>query len=565
MLILINDGAVTELVGKWTNTIGAKTDTHLVPWIVGASDFSESQTPTGTIGTSSAMAFLSATQDRVVNLIGSIIGIPTLNTEFNYYARIYDGSFVLVESIFLGTIEYGMSSLLYVNKYLNVPTGYSFEIVAITSTPADQVSYFTSVIQIFETEIAGSSPSKVLQTYLLEESIFSNYAKFSNPEFTKVYPTINVNWRDIRLEYNINTLILASAEQNSRTSGALIDSNAYAVSEIQNPFVFPVEDRGQIGTGTIIDFGTNTEPISEGQFGQYPLYAFTSEGIWALSIGLAEVFITSEAPLSREVLIRRGAKTDIAFGIVYATLEGLKMISGKKVIELSETAEGLPDQYFTDNEQLQYFLNLPQTVDVSNIVDKVRFLDYLTDANIGYNKAFDTNEIYVANPNYEYMWMFNLKHKYWTKVSGKYNQLIDFYPELYGVRATSGDEAVVNISSEIVSNVDCYFHTKALSMSGMEIFKKLHRSFLRGFFNMASGKYAAFYLFGSDDLINWIFETGNDRNSGAFNNIWLTHSPNSKRYYNYVFAAQIDFDPAKDSHIKFVEYQEKQKWSRKLR
>jgi hypothetical protein len=83
---------------------------------------------------------------------------------------------------------------------------------------------------------------------------------------------------------------------------------------------------------------------------------------------------------------------------------------------------------------------------------------------------------------------------------------------------------------------------------------------------MASGKYAAFYLFSSDDLKTWKFVTGNDRNSGAFNNIWMTHSNNSARYYNYVFAAEVDFDPTVvDTHITHIEFQEKQKWARKLR
>jgi hypothetical protein len=565
MLILINDSPIVELYTQYLISNTAKTDTHIPPITLGISDFSEAQTPSGTIGTSSAMMFLSATQARTIKLLGSLIGTPTLNTKFDYYVRIYDDLFALKESIFLGTIEDGGAGFVSVNKNLSLAIGDSFEVVALTSNSSDQITYNSWALQITETVISGSNPNKVLETYILNESNLSNYAYHENPDFDKDYTLPNVNWRDIKLEFVIASLTSASSAQNNRISGVLNDSNAYAPSEVQNPYIFPLDSRGQVGTGSIIDFGTNTEPISEGQFGQYPLYTFTSEGIWALTIGLSDVFITSEAPLSREVLIRRGAKTDISFGIVYATLEGLKMISGKEVIELSETSEGLPDQYFSDNEQLQYFLNLPQTVNVSGIVDKIPFNEYLANAVIGYNKAFDTNEIYVANPDYDYVWMFNLKHKMWAKVSGKYTGFINFYPELYGMRATSGDEAIVNISSEIKSNVPCYFHTKALSMSGNEIFKKLHRSFLRGFLNMASGKYSSLYLFGSDNLIDWTFITGNDRNSGSFNNIWITHSNKSYRYYNYVFAAEIDFDPVLDSHIKYIEFQEKQKWARKLR
>lgn len=418
-------------------------------------------------------------------------------------------------------------------------------------------------------EVSGSYYE--LENINLEQSLYSNYSYFNNKTFdpvdvedrTTLPRKYNTNLNSYQIAFDINGLINAVTVPDE--NNAVVDNNNYQASDVANPFLFDLANYGQVGEGSILAFGSNTDPISDSQFGQYPLYVFTSLGIWALEIGTGEIFITRVVPVNGEVLINRESKVDISFGTVYATLEGLKIISGKQIIEISETAEGLPDQYFTDNEQLQYFLNLPQTVDVSNIVDKVPFNTYLTGSRIGYSKGDDNSEIYVINSAYQYAWVFDIKHKLWSKVSGNYTRFVNNYPELYAMRATAGDTGTVNMTNEIVSNVPCYFHTKALSMSGMEIFKKLHRSFLRGFFNMASGKYAAFYLFGSDDLINWIFETGNDRNSGAFNNIWITHSPNSKRYYNYVFAAEIDFDPAKDSHIKFVEYQEKQKWSRKLR
>lgn len=408
----------------------------------------------------------------------------------------------------------------------------------------------------------------------LVSSIYSNYSYLPNTEFdtgeevTPSYPLEDPRRHDVNFagwQIAFNTGDLPVATEVPTEENTVKNNNGRQVSDVSNPLVFDPQNFQDVSTGTIIAFGSNTDPISDSQFGQYPLYNFTSVGIWASQIGLGEVYIISDVPVNGEVILSKDSKVDISFGTVYATLEGLKIISGKQVIEISETVEGLPDQYFSDNEQLQYFLNLPQTVNVQSMVDHVSFKEYLVGSKVGYSKGNDNSEIYVTNSAYDYCYMFDIKNKLWSKLSGKYNGFISNYPELFARRITTGEEATANMSVEVKSNVPCYFHTKGLSMSGSEIFKKLHRSFLRGFLNMASGKFAALYLFGSDNLIDWTFVTGNDRNSGAFNNIWITHSNKSYRYYNYVFAAELDFDTTLDSHIKYIEFQEKQKWARKLR
>jgi hypothetical protein len=72
-----------------------------------------------------------------------------------------------------------------------------------------------------------------------------------------------------------------------------------------------------------------------------------------------------------------------------------------------------------------------------------------------------------------------------------------------------------------------------------DVFKKLHRTFIRGYFTTKEGTYAAAYIFGSDDLKTWNFVTGNDMNTGEFKDIWLTHTKGSSRYYIVVFAAEL--------------------------
>ena len=59
----------------------------------------------------------------------------------------------------------------------------------------------------------------------------------------------------------------------------IVLSNKVYTSVINMPFYFPVAGINTVGFGEIIGLSSTTQALSEGQFGQYPLYAFTDEGI----------------------------------------------------------------------------------------------------------------------------------------------------------------------------------------------------------------------------------------------------------------------------------------------
>ena len=75
--------------------------------------------------------------------------------------------------------------------------------------------------------------------------------------------------------------------------------NGLKVSQVNNPFNFPDENTYLIGTGTIRNLSSNAMRISEGQFGQFPLYILTTENIYALNVG-QEVLYTTQSPVSNE-------------------------------------------------------------------------------------------------------------------------------------------------------------------------------------------------------------------------------------------------------------------------
>lgn len=112
--------------------------------------------------------------------------------------------------------------------------------------------------------------------------------------------------------------------------------NTLITSSVNNPFIFPSKGYNDVGTGKVIDISSNTQALSQGQHGQFPLLVFTTEGIWALSV-TDEGWLGAEDPMSREVALENNpciTQTDDA--VFFATAKGLMKTDGSAVACVSE-------------------------------------------------------------------------------------------------------------------------------------------------------------------------------------------------------------------------------------
>lgn len=123
--------------------------------------------------------------------------------------------------------------------------------------------------------------------------------------------------------------------------------NFIYTSEANNPFVFPPDMRNQIGTGVIYGLSSTTKALSQGQFGQFPLMAFCSDAIWALSVGDDGKF-RAVNPISREVVATKehngihsaSSITQLNQAILFATSRGLNIITESDVKPISDSLMG---------------------------------------------------------------------------------------------------------------------------------------------------------------------------------------------------------------------------------
>ena len=140
----------------------------------------------------------------------------------------------------------------------------------------------------------------------------------------------------------IDTFVADSAIKNTPTitDGAVesFDSQIFT-SVVNNPFVFEASGDNTVGTGRIIDIASNTEAISQGQFGQYPLLVFTSEGVYGLSVN-SEGLYSASYPISREVCNDDSPIIPTDKLIFFASKKGLMATSGGTVACMSEQIRG---------------------------------------------------------------------------------------------------------------------------------------------------------------------------------------------------------------------------------
>lgn len=396
---------------------------------------------------------------------------------------------------------------------------------------------------------------------LLEESLTKNVSM----NFSFWHKTIfNADPGSTTANYKQQQILISTIVSNypSITTpseiGLPFDTNRLQVSEIQNPLIFPAKNSYQIGTGDGLAMCAASEPLSTGQFGQFPLQVFTSKGIWALEIGTGDVLYTNILPVNGEVINNRNNVVSLSQGVCYTTETGLFVVNGREVIELSDNIENAFDTFaLTESDDVQTLITDSKFVpSLSNALSDISFIDYLTGSSVGYDHL--NKELFVTNSSKGYSYVYSFENQSWYKISTSYRLLINLYPKLLAVN--SGN--IVSISEELTTNpVDCLIITASQSLETPDAYKKIERAILRGLTHSSIDFKCGFYVFGSDDTVTWKLLIGNQRFGLGIKDYLIQRTHGSAKYYAFVFAGRI----STSSEIKQIELIFNLKWNNRLR
>jgi hypothetical protein len=348
---------------------------------------------------------------------------------------------------------------------------------------------------------------------------------------------------------------------SSTGSGVLKDTNRIQVSAQNSIFSFPAKNSYRVGlkSNVVLGFGTIGEPISEGQFGMFPLYVFHQDGISTLEQGSGEILYQSIQPIAKDVCNNPNSLISIGGAVLFSTKTGLKIISGRQVQDISDPVEGSIPAYLHRVDSYVDVLSNDYLANLYENLSGINFREFLESAIIAYDHVH--REVIVSNPTVsetwteKYSYVFNLDNKSWHKITENFTQFINNYPGYLGVIGTSLYD-ICQEDETAFSHV--LMQTRPVSFENK--FSKVLRGKLCGYFHAAVNSFVTLYLFGSQDGRSYTLLGGTQAPGHEFLDIKLSRSHVSCQYYIFVVTGQLC-----ESDISHLELEYMPTFDRKLR
>jgi hypothetical protein len=131
-------------------------------------------------------------------------------------------------------------------------------------------------------------------------------------------------------------------------------ANKIYTSEVDNPFFFPVNGINTIAAQEIYGICSAAKALSEGQFGQFPLYVFTDEGVWAMEVK-ADGGYSAKQPIIRDVCLSTRSIAQMDSAVAFASQRGIMILEGSQAICISDA---IKSNHPFDIEILPYLTNV---------------------------------------------------------------------------------------------------------------------------------------------------------------------------------------------------------------
>lgn len=345
-------------------------------------------------------------------------------------------------------------------------------------------------------------------------------AKNEPPLIFLFYPNVNaykaviVKWDyfptcyEVQLEQHgfLNGAFYFSGWENPALGGSLPSESSAAdrtielpnkiyTSEVNNPFVFPVLGINTVGAGEIKGICSAAKALSEGQFGQFPLYAFTTEGVWALEVSSTGSY-SARQPITRDVCINPDGITQLDNAVLFPTDRGIMLISGSQTQCISDD---INSEFPFDALELPKFEKLHDMLEHAPITDKclptLPFTEFLSKCRMIYDYVHQRVIVYA--PNITYAYVYSMKSKQWGMTFSNIASHLNSYPEALAI---DNENNIVNFSKTNETTVKGLLLSRPLKLDMPDTLKTIDTIIQRGHFHKGNVQSV---LYGSRDLYNW--------------------------------------------------------------
>ncbi|MBR2637479.1 MAG: hypothetical protein IKD40_01365 [Bacteroidaceae bacterium] len=343
-----------------------------------------------------------------------------------------------------------------------------------------------------------------------------------------------------------------------------IRENVMRVSGVDNPFFFPAKQTYTPSDNKILAMCSNTVTLSQGEFGQHPLYVFCSNGIWVMAIDdTGASAYTTCYPLSREVCNNVSSVIGIDSGVLFSTSKGLLLIMGGNVTNLSTAID-------TANSDCEVLLQNNLLNKIATVVSLqecyrriISFVDYLKNAVVGF--LYSEQELIVSNHNHSYSYIYSLSDGAWSRCDRVFKGFVNTYPHLMAIEESDGNKTLLSLFSTGKEKSNSFAILTRPMLWGTKIHKRIMHMMLHAMVMIDGNsdtlfKGIACYLLCSNDGRNYKIISGSERR-GSFNDLSFPYVPTqSYRYYMIAVVGNV----LSDSRITAMEIDVDTSWNNRI-
>ena len=321
------------------------------------------------------------------------------------------------------------------------------------------------------------------------------------------YAWIGLGKRLLNLEYS-NSINISEQEFYKEIAENRFEevNNKLIVSDTDNVFSFPISRRYTF-QDKVVGVAVASTALSQGQFGQFPLYVFTNEGIWVMETGTDGRF-TSSRPLSREVCTNPESIVSIDQAVLFVTDRGLNILQGNQIRELSLHMNGR--QYVINGSAEAIIEGTPEFSDLPNSLKfNDSFLQFIREARMAYD--YSGKRVLCIKEDAVFAYLYKLDTQTWHKVSYDGYSLkkpLNSYPSCIVTANLISDDTklskVLDLTTYPVTAASKsekgIIATRPFDLDNPDVLKSITDVRVRGQFPRGAVK---FILQGSQDNINW--------------------------------------------------------------
>lgn len=377
--------------------------------------------------------------------------------------------------------------------------------------------YGTYEVYTFIKSTNGGSDIVVKSSLSTHGSLYGTYLFYPDSDAYKIVLVDTTNQRYTQLSlaehpYLNGAFVFAGFQTLGFTNGNISISttnntetqhNKLYVSNVNNPFHFPLEGIYTVGSDRIIGMGAITRPISQGQFGEYPLIVFCSDGNYAMRVD-DQGFYAAISPVQEDVVLGNDKITAMENSLVVITKKGIMLTTGGEMQKVAAQMDG-------GVLNLSTLVGVGTSVaDLSNLVgkasDSTGFLSYVYGSRMAFDYA--SNRLLVYHPEKTYAYLYNFDNDTVSKLvinGGKkiISSVLD-YPDTI-IEDESGALYSLYTKEDVSMKTLRQYGvclTRPLKM-GAALSMKSIKQVMHLTSNNGNGSYVKYLLYGSNDNVTY--------------------------------------------------------------